>query len=191
MPRSSSASPTLAIRVIDARWAPLLSEIEALGDDHDTDANEQAIAMLTQWVDLAVEALATTPAPAASPRSVNGRREPERPAHAAANSLAKHIHEASAAIEARSALAPAAKDGKTSSWNTGVMQELYRFEEKMATTNRPQQQQQQQHHPYRYSCPQCTITTTTCHRPCHCRCGRGREEPVHTSGDGGGGGGGK
>ena len=116
MPRSSSASPTLAIRVIDARWAPLLSEIEALGDDHDIDANEQAIAMLTQWVDLAVEALATTPAPAASPRSVNGRREPERPAHAAANSLAKHIHEASAAIEARSALAPAANDAGSMSF---------------------------------------------------------------------------
>lgn len=95
----ASTSPTLACRAIDARWEEVISEVEQLGEDE----NERAVAILMHWTDLAMVALEHTP-PVPSRGNSNGRREPERPAHAAANALAKHVQDAATAIQAR--LAP-------------------------------------------------------------------------------------
>lgn len=108
MPRAAAAhlshSPTVACSAVDFEWQPLLVQIEKLGADGSSD--EQAIAMLTQWVDRAVQALATAPTPTSPPRtSASGRPEPERPAHTASKNLASKIEEALAAIDARSSRA--------------------------------------------------------------------------------------
>jgi hypothetical protein len=123
-----SASPTLACRAVNARWPELLADVEKLGDGE----NEAAIVMLMQWVDLATAALAKTPPPTLPRRSSDGRREPERPAHAAANSLYRHTHEATAAIAARTAGTPARTATEMEQWQRRVEQILGEFQAMMS-----------------------------------------------------------
>ena len=152
-----SASPTLACRAIDARWGEVLAAIEKLGEAE----SEAAVAMLVcvalclsislwltlahvvllclsvsleqvQWVDLATAALAKTPPPVSPRTKSDGRCEPERPAHAAARLLHRHTLEATAAIEARVAVAPASAAAMRP-WQRQVAQILDDFQTMMAS----------------------------------------------------------
>lgn len=151
MVTDGSASPTLACRAIDARWPELLADVERLGDGE----NETAIVMLVQWVDLATAALAKTPPPTSRRRQSNGRLEPERPAHAAANSLYRHSREATAAIATRMLEAPAHSAAEMQQWQSRTMQMLGQFQAMMTGDHSSQHRQ----------LPQSTSTTARIHMP--------------------------